>query len=366
MPLLAGKNGQQAQLASIGPVFFVLDTADHGVGILGDYRQTMTHLLGSYYDWLNTWSNSYLNLKFSGQIGYNLPVDMLANIPRVDAPETESLSFSNNIDSFRQYCGPANFAGKPVISVELGSDFLETYTQTWTALLRDGKRSFTAGANQVVFHGATYSHTYPNTTWPGFTSFSYSFAGQHSRHQPAWNIGYAEAINYTARTQVILQTGIPKVDLVFWDKRTAERGYPETLYYPDDLSAAGYSYSYLSPDNFALNGAYVQNGILAPDAQAFRALIIRANDTLTVDGVQAAAGFAHAGLPIIVSGGIPTAYNTNNISGIGHSHSTLESILSLPNVHQVPFEFLGICCQFNWSFSAYQSECKWNVVHTLA
>ncbi|KAH7381091.1 hypothetical protein BKA64DRAFT_727754 [Cadophora sp. MPI-SDFR-AT-0126] len=357
VPLLAGKNGQLPQISGVGPVFFVLDAEDEGSGIVGDWRQTMTHLLGTYYDWLTTWTNTYLNLQFSGQIGYNLPVDMLADIPRVNAPETETLSFSDNLDAFRQYCGPADLAGKRVISVELGSTYLETFTQTWTDLLRAGKRGFAAGVNQIIFHGALYSHTYPNTTWPGFTSFSYSFGAHHSRHQPGWNVGYAEAVEYTARTQFILQAGTPKVDLVFWDKRTAELPYPDTLYYPQDLSIAGYTFSYLSPDNFALDVARVSNGTLA--GQAFRALIVRANDTMTIDGVQALADFAHAGLPIVISGGkpgsvtlhntagveisgeIPASWNTNNVTGIEQAQRTLTSILSLPNVHQAPYESLA-------------------------
>ncbi|KAK5096104.1 hypothetical protein LTS08_007710 [Lithohypha guttulata] len=361
LPLLAGRNGALASSTSIGPHYFILDTEDAGSGIVGDWRRTMTTLLGQYYDTLVNWTNSYLDLQFSAQIGYNLPTDMLSNIARVNAPETESLSFINNIDSFRQYVGPANLAGKRVISMELGSDFLETYTQTWTALLKDAKRAFVTGVNQVVIHGATYSHTYPNTTWPGFTSFGYAFAAQHSRHQPAWDIGYGEAGEYLARTQFILQSGIPKVDLMFWDKRTAERPYPETLYWPGDLTAKGYTYSYLSPDNLVQEQAVVADRVLAPGAQAFRALIIRANDTLTVDGIQKLAQYARAGLPIIVSGGvpgsqdlsrqpvvpfytsgeIPAAWDTNNSSGILEANNTLQSILELPNVHQVPYDSLA-------------------------
>lgn len=360
IPLLAGRNGLLSQASSIGPHFFILDTEDQGAGIVGDWRHTMATLLGTYYNWLVHWTNSYLDLQFSGQIGYNLPKDMLSNIARVNAPETESLSFSNNINSFRQYVGLANLAGKGVISLEMGSDYLETYTQTWMDLLKDGKRAFVTGVNQVVLHGAPYSHSYPNTTWPGFTSFFYAFGAHRSRHQPAWDVGYAEAGDYLARTQFVLQTGIPKVDLLFWDKQTAQRPYPETIYHPGDLTAAGYTYSYLSPDNFVSNQAFISDGLLAPMAQAFRALVIRANDTLTVDGVHSLAEYAHAGLTIVISGDVPgnrarfrqppafyisgdvpAAWNTNNSTAIAEAKGTLESISSLPNVHQVPFESLA-------------------------
>ncbi|KAM0542093.1 hypothetical protein ACHAPJ_012956 [Fusarium lateritium] len=341
VPLLSGRNGFMAQTSGIGSVFFILDDEDRGAGIVSDWRETMTRLSRTYYDWLVKWTHEYLDVQFSAQMGYNLPVDMLANVPTVDAPETESLSFNNDVDGYRQYCGPANLAGKRAISIELGSDYLQPYTLTWTDLLRDAKRGFVAGVNQIIFHGAPYSHTYPNTTWPGFTSFSYAFAAHHSRHQPAWDVGYAEAVEYTARTQFILQKGIPKVDVVFWDKQTAQLAYPEPVYSPNDLSVAGYTYSYLSPDNFALEAARVVDGTLAPDAQAFRTLVIRGNDTLTVSGVKALATYARASLPIIVSGGTPETYNTQNVSQVAEAEEIFQSILDLPNVHQVPYEALA-------------------------
>ena len=104
--------------------------------------------------------------------------------------------------------------------------------------------------------------------------------------------------------QWVTQSGVPRFDLALWLKNETWNT-KESKYLPPDLNAAGYTYQYLSPDNLALPNAFVANGQLAPDAQSFSAFVVRANDSLTVDGVEKLAEFANAGLPIVFSGGVP-------------------------------------------------------------
>ena len=87
--------------------------------------------------------------------------------------------------------------------------------------------------------------------------------------------------------------------------------------------------------------AYVQDGTLAPARQAFKAMIVRGNDTLTVPGVQRLADFAHQGLPIIFSGGLPQNLTGYNVSGTEYVRSTLAGLVCLKNVHIVPYENLA-------------------------
>jgi hypothetical protein len=205
-------------------------------------------------------------------------------------------------------------------------------------LLFDAKHAFAGGINQVVIHGATYSHNFTDTTWPGYTTHKYDYPGQHSRHQPAWDVGYPEALAYLGRVQWVLQTGIPKVDLIFWDKQSAQNAYPQPLYWYDDLTKDGYTHEYLSPANFVLEKAVVRNKIFAPNAQAAKAIIIRGNDTLTPEGVQYLATYAEAGLPIIISGGLPSKYGSGNQVAVSKAKTTFQS---RSNVHQVPLEGLA-------------------------
>ena len=109
-----------------------------------------------------------------------------------------------------------------------------------------------------------------------------------------------------------------------------------------DTPSSGFSYEYLSPDNFGLPEAYVANGTFAPERQAFKALVLRGNDTLTVSGVNKLVGWAHAGLPIIISGGLPQNLTGYNVSGgTEYVRSALASITKLDNVHTVPYDNLA-------------------------
>lgn len=167
---------------------------------------------------------------------------MLSLIPDVNAPETESLGFNHDIDAYRQFAGPANLAGKRVISSELGAQRDEVYSQTLPELIWDVKRSIVGGINNFIYHGYPFSGSYPNTTWPGYTTFTYRFSSMHGPRQPSWD-HYREFMDWTARTQWVAQSGVPKVDLAFYLKR---REWPEGLgyeiasvYEANDLVEAG-------------------------------------------------------------------------------------------------------------------------------
>lgn len=198
----------------------------------------LTELNAEYLEALTQWSNE-LGIQFSSQVVYNLPMDMLANIPYVNAPECETLGFSQDIDSYRQFAGPANLAGKRVISNEAGAEMYEAYSQTISEILWSLKRAFAGSVNQFVLHGYPYSGNYPNTTWPGFTTFAYVFSNMHGPRQPAFRF-YSDWLDWLSRTQYVTQTGIPKVDIAFWSKSTSYDSVP-TVYYPSDLQEAGTS-----------------------------------------------------------------------------------------------------------------------------
>ena len=164
-------------------------------------------------------------------------MDMLANIPYVNGPECETLAFDGSIDAYRQFAGPANLAGKRIISSESGAGFGQTYQQSVPDLLSGFKGSIAGGANNFIVHGYPYSGNYGNTTWPGFTTFDYMFSEMHGRHLPGWDF-YSDWLGWLSRNQWVAQTGIPKIDLVFWTKST---DYRQILpkYTSDDLLTAG-------------------------------------------------------------------------------------------------------------------------------
>ncbi|KAK4539121.1 hypothetical protein LTR36_001465 [Oleoguttula mirabilis] len=327
LPLIYQYNNEApAPLAS--PDHYYTDEDDGGMSHINDYWQSLTELNQIYLSTFANWSMESLQSQFSAQVVYNLPMDMLANVPYVHAPDA----------------GPANLAGKRIVSSELGAQRLEVYSQTLPELIWDIKRSIAGSVNNFILHGYPYSSNYPNTTWPGFSTFTYRFSNMHGPRQPAWEY-YDDYMNWIARTQYVAQSGIPKIDLAFWLKLDQYFSV-EQQYDPLDLEQAGYSYEYLSPDNFGLPEAYVVNGTLAPERQAFKALVIRSNDTLTVAGVDKLVEWAHAGLPIIVSGGLPQNLTGYNVSGgTEYVRSALAGIVSLDNVHIVPYDNLAASLQ---------------------
>ncbi|KAK3074977.1 hypothetical protein LTR53_002146 [Teratosphaeriaceae sp. CCFEE 6253] len=333
LPILFHRNGHYENANPT--VWWVTDEDDAGNGHLADYRATLGKGYRAYLTTLNEWAERFLR-GFSAQISYNMPMDMLSNIPDVTAPECESLDFSDLIDGYRQYAGPAHLAERRIVSSECGAVRGEGFVQTLPELLWHVKRSYAGGINQFVFHGYPYSGDYGNTTWPVFTTFNYQYSNMHGPSQPAW-ADYGDQMDYVARNNYVLQAGVPKVDIAFWQKVTTYPGHIQLrTYEPTDLEEQGYSYEYLSPDNFDLPSAKVVDGMLAPDAQAFHALVVRVNDSLTVDGVQRLVNFARAGLPIILAGGVPSTYldtYTRNAMDIRRSKRSLEEISALPNVH---------------------------------
>lgn len=149
LPLIYAVNAQSdAPLAS--PSVYYTDEQDKGQSHVDDYRQTLTELNRVYLETLTNWTKESLQSQYSAQVVYNLPMDMLANIPAVNGPECESLGFNHVIDAYRQFAGPANLAGKRIVSSELGAQRNEAYSQTLPELIWDVKRSIIGSVNNMV------------------------------------------------------------------------------------------------------------------------------------------------------------------------------------------------------------------------
>lgn len=154
----------------------------------------------------------------------------MSDIPLVDTPECESLGFSDDVDNYRQFSGPAHLYAKQVISNELGAVNTAAYSLTLPELLFHTKRAWSGGISMVVYHGSPYSGNYPNTTWPGYTTFNYMFTDMWNRIQPCWQ-HMKDTLDYVGRTQFILQQGVPQIDLAFY---LYETPYTPVHQYPSE------------------------------------------------------------------------------------------------------------------------------------
>ncbi|KAE8339446.1 hypothetical protein BDV24DRAFT_152798 [Aspergillus arachidicola] len=308
---------------------------DAGAGYINDYRSVLADGYREYLQTITDWARNELHLEFSAQVSYNLPMDMEVNIPVVDAPECESLQFGDSVDAYRQFSGPALLAGKRVISNEMGAT-MAAYGYPFRSLLFSVGRAIVGGVNQLVLHGQSYTGAYYETTWPGYTAFSYSTSELYSNKQPSWDHGLSDVLNFFARVQYTQRQGIPRVDVAIYNKVSATDAvaFP-SIYQADDLVNEGWSWAYLSPDNFALPGATVRNGTLGPDGPRFKALVVESDSNMTLSGLDNIREYATQGLPIILSGGLPGIFPSANESESAAIEAGLTRLSTSANVHLV-------------------------------
>lgn len=76
--------------------------------------------------------------------------------------------------------------------------------------------------------------------------------------------------------------------------------------------AQGWSYTYISPDNFGLKELEAKNGLLAPEGPAWQAILVESSKNLTVDAIKHMKDLAAAGFPVIFSGGSPGFFPIHN------------------------------------------------------
>ncbi|KAI9170771.1 hypothetical protein HJFPF1_00242 [Paramyrothecium foliicola] len=297
---------------------------------LQDYRITLSEGYVEYLRALDAWSQS-LGTSHSCQVAYNLPVNLPASVPLVSGPELESLGFTN-VDHMLQFVGPAHFGGGNIVSTEIGATPTGGYSQTLPSLLQLFHDAFAGGVNMMIMHGMQYGGEQPNTTWPGYTPFAYRFADMWSPRQPAWNY-MAESMNYTARSQLILQSGVAKKDLAFylfkdpWRIGTVQQG--------TNLREMGFTYEYISPSNLEAENATVSEGVLAPCGPGYRALIIDQQSYISPGAARKLLEMANEGLPIVVIGPLP-----NNTIGSDGQDIVSERMSSLVSAGYANVKFI--------------------------
>lgn len=354
LPLLAwGHNNIAMQVKDPGHIKVVLDTGHAGAGYINDFRVILTEGYGDYLQTLRNWANDRLGLQFSTQPSYGFPQDMAVSVPIPDAPECESLSFHDSIDAYRQFAGPAQLAGKNIISNEVGAVALKAYSYELKELIWSVNRAVAGGINQFIIHGQSYSGDYFGTTWPGYTAFLYLFSEIYSNKQPSWDHGLADVLEYISRLQFVQRQGKPRVDVAILNKQSSNNQDFPAVYPDDDLQAEGelmstswffsiaradlylgWTYTYLTDLNLDLQEAVVENGILAPDSPAWKAFVIEASQNITLDTIERVQKLAEAGLPVIIAG-LPGYYPTRSTCSRSRFERALASLRKVDNVYSV-------------------------------
>ncbi|KAF7338556.1 Secreted protein [Mycena venus] len=302
-----------------------------------DYSDTLTSLYVDYMQTFKDWSHT-VGFQFSNQPGYNFHLDVSASAAIPDAPEIETLAILT-VDEARQLSGGVHLGNHPIMSSEVGANFGQATSMRMADLLNDAKIQYAGGVNVALLHGFPYSGPYTGCTWPGFTTFDYNFAEMHGPRNPAWNY-YKEYLDFLKHTQYALQSGIARVDVAIYRKAYDVTAINAPPFQGDSLFNAGYTYEYVSPENFKLPNVSVSNGRLAPGGPAYKAFILNRQTTITLDAMQRIVQYSKAGLPIVISGPVPNDVPGFDPSGTQQAEvqTLMQQLLQQTNVKVVTDE----------------------------
>ncbi|KAI0468585.1 hypothetical protein F4859DRAFT_524163 [Xylaria cf. heliscus] len=297
LPFLIKKDTYWAALTLPYGETFVSPNQTLAEGCNDDYRIVLLETYNKYLSASVEWAHAK-GIKYSSQPAYNLPLNLLDSVSLIDVPEGESLGFDDNPDLYRHIAGPAHIAGIPVVSSECGAVGTTAYSQSLRDLLLHVRRGLATGITMNVLHGFGYSGPFVNTTWPGYTTFSYVFTETWGPRMPAWR-HINETIAYISRNQYLAQEGVPRVDLAFYQYAAP---FAKLVYEGDNLEGIGFTYDYIGPASLSEEIAIVKGGILAPVGPAYKGIVFDKQTKITATAAQQVKTFAEAGLPIFIIG----------------------------------------------------------------
>jgi hypothetical protein len=247
---------------------------------------------------------------------YGLETDTVEHSALLDVAETESLGFKN-LDDYRVMAGGRDLAGHTVLSCEAVCYNGGAYNTTWDRALQTLNSIFVAGVNMSVIHGFPYADA-PDVTWPGFAAFSpyyngaIGFGEAWGPRTPQWR-HTPDVAGYLARTQLVLQSGTPRFDILF----LRQKGWASTGIGPhwvtNNGTALGWSHSFATGALLELPRAVVREGVLAPDGPAYKVMVIGPDKhrgaalTIALSTARRVHELAQSGLKVVLLGDWSTA-----------------------------------------------------------
>lgn len=323
---------------------YVYQFSDEKVSrIRDDYNQVLSDLYSDYHLVpLRDWSHSH-GVQYRVQ-AYGLEQDSLDQAGIVDIPETESLG-AKNLDDYRLLASGRDIGGRKILSSETAAYLGKSYAVTWNEVLNTIGETFVGGVNQTVLHGFSYKDA-PGAEWPGFAAFTPYAGGTSVGYSEAWgprmpswgHIG--SAAEYLARTQWVLQQGVPQYDVAYF----RQKGWAQTgIGAPWGTSSGiptGWTHGFLNGTSLFKERSVLDGGVFAPDGGAYRAFVVdhdrfRGNEaTMSLDAARKLLELVQAGLPVVFLGdwSAPEAIGRqpDNIDIV--VQQLVEHMLEFPNV----------------------------------
>ncbi|CRG84050.1 Beta-galactosidase [Talaromyces islandicus] len=314
---------------------WVYDNDTAAEKMLNDYKYVLTDGYRSYTEVVTAWSHSH-GIQYSQQpYGYTAPSMDIAGVASTsDAPETESLDFKNSIDGMRHMSGGVHTpTSGGIFSEEIGAAAGGQYQVTWPDILAETLSGIAAGINMINLHGYSYSGSYAETTWPGYTAFGSQYGNSWGPRDPEWNYS-KPVVDFIARNFLVAQSGKAKIDLAFWSWNAgSDSGTNRTSFVQ-----AGYSYEYISTMSLEHPNNFVRDGRLNPDNTAYKAFVFPNITSIETSGLKKVLSFAKQGFPMVFYQGKPTTSTNLVAGGDEFVRSTMAELLRLENVLYVDSE----------------------------
>lgn len=226
-----------------------------------------------------------------------------------DYPDVETLGFfeitsdggkyRHGYDKSRIVAAGAHMGERAVVSSECGALPGLCYRMTWAKIMEYIQLQYALGANRMIFHG--YSHLTGGTQWPGAEGFGTGLADNWGDRNPSWEYETSVA-EYMSRAQDILRSGDPSVDVAVFNDYYSSFA---PLWEDELLELSGYSYDFVTANLLKLDTAYVEDGILAPGAGSYQALIFDEQTYISVETAQKILDYLNKGLKVFVIGDFP-------------------------------------------------------------
>ena len=296
--------------------------------LVDDYYTTLNDLyIRDHVKRLTDWTHTF-GYKYRAQ-SYGGDVNTAAASCILDVAEGESLGFGEMREYFRNLSGGVHMTGRKFLSDEVLADLMAGYCLDWKSAAGTLNSNWAAGVNRMVIHGMSYETEVSgkNSQWPGWHAFMNAFADPWGDRQPYWE--HVKTFStFLARTQAVLQGGIPKMDLaVYKSQRAYGYGYTQLLNY-------GYSYDVISNPHLFLPDATVEDGTLCPKGPAYQAILVVDQEMLPLASGEKLLEMAKAGLPVIFVGKLPYAATGSNTDD-GQILALLETMKTTGNIRFV-------------------------------
>ncbi|GAA4485311.1 glycosyl hydrolase [Actinoallomurus oryzae] len=319
-----------------------------------DYRKTLNDLfIDDHLVPLRTWAHS-LGLTLRGQPYSSWGptfVDPMEAWSLLDIPEGEDRSFNagasqglietQGADAWRSMATVAGLSGRRLVSDECCASFGRAYRVTRQKLLSHVNENFSAGVNNVVWHG--WSHDAPGTaaTWPGWAGFGNTGVDDsYGPQNPTW--ADDRRINdYVARLQTTLRTGRQLTDVAIYHQKpghSSEGTVGERYFTSSALEQRGFTYGFVNTTLLTGRAMPVDGRTLAPDGPGFHAFVVDRESAMDLAAARRIVAMARQGLPVVVVGEAPQRSLGNDPGDDAAVRAAFEQLRRYGNVRRVAAE----------------------------